>query len=103
MIHDRSGEEELTTESQRTQRKTQSGKERNRQHSAAFFLLSSAVFSVFSVTLWLVLFGANAFLTNPRTQYLRHEHRTVGLLIIFENRQQGAGHGHGGAVERMHE
>ena len=46
---------------------------------------------------------ADAVLAEPRPQHVRHDHRAVGLLPVFEDRQNGPRHGDGGAVERVDE
>src|SRR6516164_1913788 len=45
----------------------------------------------------------DAILTHPRTQHGRDRDRAVGLLVVFEDGEQGARHGHGGAVEGVDE
>ena len=39
--------------------------------------------------------------THIALQYVRHRNRSVGLLIGFHNRNQGAAHGHARAIERV--
>ena len=39
----------------------------------------------------------------PMSRRFRHDHRAVGLLIVFQDRDQGPADGDGGAVERVDE
>ena len=53
--------------------------------------------------LYVLYLRGNSVCAHIGTQRLREQHRTVGLLVVFDNGELSAPYGETRAVERMHE